>query len=145
MAHLTAVIGAISIATSCFAFTDSETGRVVGIISTGGGGLPVIEAPDTVRLGAAFTATVNSFGNGCTTPDGVKLTLLPAEARVIPFDRVPTDDDVLCADVLAVLPHAVALHFTQPGTATIDADGMVYGPNFERARGTVTKAVTVVP
>jgi hypothetical protein len=105
----------------------------------------VIEAPDTVRLGVTFAAIVNSFGNGCTTPDGVKLTLPPAEARVIPFDRVPTDDDVICTDVLAVLPHPLALHFTQPGTATIVADGMVYGPGFERARGTVTRTVVVVP
>ena len=145
MAHLTAVIGAISIATSCFAFTDSETGRVVGIISSGGGGPTVIEAPDTVRVGVAFTATVNSFGNSCTTPDGVKLTLEPARARVIPFDRVPTEDDVVCAEILRGLPHPVELQFTAPGTATIVADGMVYGPNFEQVRGTVTKAVVVVP
>ena len=144
MAHMAAVVGVISVATSCFAFMDSETGRIIGVINTGGR-TPVIEAPDTVRLGATFAAIINSFGNGCTTPDGVKLTLLPAEARVIPFDRMPTDDDVICTDVLAVLPHAVALHFTQPGTATIVADGMVHGTNFERARGTVTKAVTVVP
>jgi hypothetical protein len=141
---MTAVVGAISVATSCFASTDSETGRIIGVINTGGG-TPVIEAPDTVRLGATFAAIVNSFGNGCATPDGVKFTLLPAEARVIPFDRVPTDDDVLCTDALAVLPHAVALHFTQPGTATIVADGMVYGTNFERVRGTVSKTVVVVP
>jgi hypothetical protein len=145
VAHLTAVVGALSVATSCFFSSDSETGRVVGIINTGGSGTTVIEAPDTVRLGATFAAIVNSFGNGCTTPDGVKLTLLPAEARVIPFDRVPTDDDVICADYLAALPHPVALHFTQQGTATIVADGMVYGTNFERARGTVSKTVVVVP
>ena len=144
MAYLSAIIGAVSIATSCFFSTDSETGRVVGVINTGGRTI-VIEAPDTVQLGATFAAIVNSFGNGCTTPDGVKLTLLPAEARVIPFDRVPTDDDVICTDVLAVLPHPLALRFTQPGTATIAADGMVYGTNFERGRGTVTRTVVVVP
>ena len=145
MAHMTAFVGAISVATSCFASTDSETGRVVGIISSGGGGPTVIEAPDTVRLGVAFTATMNSFGNSCTTPDGVKLTLEPARARVIPFDRVPTEDDVVCAEILRGVPHPVELQFTAPGTATIVAEGMVYGTNFERFRGTVTKAVVVVP
>lgn len=144
MTHMTAVVGAITVVTSCFASTDSETGRIIGVINTGGR-TPVIEAPDTVRLGATFAAIVNSFGNGCTTPDGVKLTLEPARARVIPFDRVPTDDDVVCADILTVQPHPVTLHFTQPGTATIVADGMVYGTNFERVRGTVSKTVVVVP
>jgi hypothetical protein len=142
--HLTAVVGALSVATSCFFSSDSETGRIIGVINTGGR-TPVIEAPDTVRLGVTFAAIVNSFGNGCTTPDGVKLTLLPAEARVIPFDLVPTDDDAVCAAILTVQPHPVALHFTQPGTATIVADGVVYGTNFERARGTVSKTVVVVP
>jgi hypothetical protein len=70
MMHSTAFIDAVSLATSCFLSTDSETGRVVGIISTGGPGPVVIEAPDTVRLGATLTTTVNSFGSSsCTTPD----------------------------------------------------------------------------
>ena len=146
MIHLTAVIGAVSVATSCFLSTDSETGRVVGIISTGGPGQTVIEAPDTVRLGAAFGAIVNSFGSSsCTTPDGVKLTLEPSEARVIPFDRIPGSNEVPCTADIAPMPHPVELRFTELGTATIVAEGMVYGTNDERVRGTVTKAVVVVP
>jgi hypothetical protein len=146
VAHLTAVVGALSVATSCFFSTDSETGRVVGIISSGGPGQPVIEAPDTVRLGIAFAATVNSFGSSsCTTPDGVKLTLEAAQARVIPFDRVPDSDEVACTADITAIPHPVELRFTEPGTATIVADGIVYGTNFERVRGTVSKTVVVVP
>jgi hypothetical protein len=146
MVHLTAIIGAVFVATSCSGFTDSETGRVVGIISTGGGRPTVIEAPDTVRLGLAFDAIVNSFGSSsCTTPDGVKLTLEPAVARVIPFDRVPADNSVACTADISPRPHPVELRFTAPGTATIVAEGMVYGTTFDLIRGTVTKAVVVVP
>ena len=145
MTHLTGVIGAVSIATNCFLSTDSETGRVIGVINTGGPVATVIEAPDTVWVGVAFAAAVNSYGNSCTAPDGVKLTLAPAEARVIPFDRVPDDDDGVCADVLRRLPHPVELRFTALGAATIVAEGMMYGADFEQVRGTVTKAVVVVP
>ena len=146
MAHLTAVIGAVSVASNCFFSTDSETGRVVGIISTGGPGPVVIEAPDTVRLGAAFGAIVNSFGSSsCTTPDGVKLTLEPAQARVIPFDRVPADDGVACTADISPRPHPIELRFTELGTAAIVAEGMTIRENGERVRGTVSRAVIVVP
>ncbi len=143
--HLTAFIGVVSVATSCFLSTDSETGRVVGIISTDDD-VPTIEAPDTVQLGAAFGAVVYSVGSSsCTTPDGVKLTLEPAEARVVPFDRVPSDDDVVCTLEISPRPHPIELHFTQLGTAAIVAEGMTYQANGERVRATVTKHVMVVP
>jgi hypothetical protein len=141
--HLTDVLGAISVATSCLASTDSETGRVVGLI---GLGTTTIEAPDTVQVGATFIATVNSFGSStCTTPDGVELTLRPAEARVTPYDRITIEKDAVCTADLAPVPHRVQLQFTQPGAATIVAEGMVEQASGGRARGTVTKAVVVVP
>jgi hypothetical protein len=146
VAHLTTIIGALSVASNCFFSTDSDTGRVVGIISTGGPGPTVIEASDTVRLGATFGAVVNSFGSSsCTTPDGVKLTLEPAVARVIPFDRVPADNSVACTADISPRPHPVELRFTEPGTATIVAEGMTYRENGERVRATASKAVIVVP
>jgi hypothetical protein len=106
----------------------------------------VIEAPDTVRLGVTFDAIVNSFGSSsCTTPDGVKLTLEPAVARVIPFDRVPADNSVACTADISPRPHPVELRFTELGTATIVAEGMTYRENGERVRATASKAVIVVP
>ena len=144
--HLTAVIGAVSVATSCFLSTDSETGRVVGIISTDDD-VPTIEAPDTVRAGDTFDAVVNTFGSSsCTTPDGVKLTLEPAEVRVTPFDRVPTDDDLVCTRDISPLPHPVQLHFTQPGSVRIVAAGMVIDEKSgDRVPAEVSKAVLVKP
>jgi hypothetical protein len=99
-----------------------------------------------VRLGLTFATTVNSFGSsGCTTPDGVKLTLEPGEARVIPFDRVPADNGVACSGDVSPRPHPVELHFTKLGSASIVAEGMTHGEDGERVRGTVSRSVVVVP
>jgi hypothetical protein len=139
-------IAAVALATSCFAATDSETGRVVGIISTGNR-VPTIEAPDTVRAGIAVAVVVNTLGGStCTTPDGVKLTLGPAEARVVPYDQETTGgEDVACTLDLAARPHPVELRFTRVGVARIVAAGTVIDEKSGgRARGEVTKAVVVI-
>jgi hypothetical protein len=144
--HLSAVIGAMSVATSCFALVNSESGLVVGIIHTGVQ-VHTIEAPDTVRRGAPFSAIINTFGSaGCSSADGVKLALKPTEARVTPYDRVPTGNDVACTADVRPNPHPVTLHFTLSGAATIVAVGMVIDETSgEQKRGEVTKAVVVVP
>jgi hypothetical protein len=138
------VIAVLAGASGC-GLNDPDTRRIVGVIDAqlfGG----TIQAPDTVQLGAAFTATVNTIGSSsCTRPDGVTLTLEPAEARVIPYDRIPADNDVACTLDLAPRPHPVELHFTAVGAATIVVEGMVNRESGERVRVTVTKAVVVVP
>jgi hypothetical protein len=143
MRHRFVVVAVLAVASGC-GVHDPDTRRIVGLIDANPA-MGTIQAPDTVQLGATFSATVNSFGNSCTRPDSVELTLEPARARVIPFDRIPADEDVICVDNLGALPHPVELRFTAPGTATIVAEGMVYGTSFERVPGTVTKAVVVVP
>ena len=146
MLHLNITLGAVALATSCFASTDSETGRVVGIIRIGDDG-PTIEAPDTVRVNADFGAVVNTFGSStCTTPDGVTLTLGPAEARVVPYDEETTGGDGACTADLAPRPHPVVLRFTQPGAARIVVAGsVIHEESRERAPGEATKTVVVVP
>ena len=148
MLHVNAALAAaVALATNCFASTDSETGRVVGIISTGQR-VPTIEAPDTVRAGIAFGAVVNTFGSStCVIPDGVELTLGPAEARVVPYDEVTTGGGgVACTADLAARPHPVELRFTQAGVARIVAAGTLLDERSgERGPGEVTKAVVVIP
>jgi len=140
------MIGAVSVATSCFASVNSETGLIVGVIHSG---VPVatIEAPDTVRWGAAFGAVVNTFGSSsCSSAEGVKLTLRPAEARVTPYDRVQTGTDVPCTADISANAHPVTLHFTHLGAASIVAVGMVVDEaSGQRRHGEVTKAVVVLP
>ncbi len=145
MRHVIIVIGALIGAAAC-GLLDPDSRRVVGLIDAGVSPA-TIETPDTVRLGMAFAATVNTFGSSsCTTPDGVKLSLEPAEARVIPFDRVPTGNEFACTADISAVPHPVELHFTAAGSATIVAVGMVIDQTSgEQVRGEVTKAVLVVP
>jgi hypothetical protein len=144
--HLTTMIGAVSVATSCFASVNSETGLIVGVIHTGVP-LATIEAPDTVRWGAAFGAVVNTFkSSSCSSPEGVKLTLRPAEARVTPYDRVPAETDDACTSDASANAHPFTLRFRQLGVATIVAVGMVIDETSgQRKHGEVTKAVVVVP
>ncbi len=144
MRHLIVVIGALAGGTGC-GLLDPDTRRVIGLIDANPA--TTIQAPDTVRVGIEFAATVYSIGSSsCTTPDGVKLTLQPAEARVIPYDRVPANNDVACTLDIGRRPHPVELHFTEAGSATIVAAGIVIDQTSgERVRGEVTKAVVVVP
>ena len=144
MRDLIVVIAACASVTGC-GILEADSRRVIGLISAD----PVtatIQAPDTVRLGVTFNATVNSFGSSsCTSPDGVELTLGPAEARVIPYDRILVGKDVACTPDMAPIPHPVALKFTEAGAATIVADGMVHEAAGQRVRGTATKTIVVLP
>jgi hypothetical protein len=145
--HLNVAIAVVALFTSCFASTDSETGRVVGIISSRSR-VFTIEAPDTVRAGVAFGAVVNTFGSStCTMPDGVELMLGPAEARVVPYDLETTPGEgFACTADLAARPHPVELRFTEAGLARIVAAGTVVDEESrERKPGEVTKTVVVVP
>ncbi len=124
---------------------EPDSRRVVGLIDPG---LPLsaIDAPDTALLGVAFDATVNTFGSSsCTTPDGVRLTLGPAEARVVPYDRVPNGGDVACTADISPIPRPVELQFAVPGAAMIVVQGVVALPAGGLGRGTVTKTLVVMP
>ena len=131
----------------CSTLTGPDTRRVVGLIDAGGSAFPTIVAPDTVQLGHSFTATVHSFGSsGCTTPDGVELTLTPAEARVTPYDRVPADRRTICPADLSAHPHPVELRFTRAGLAIIVAQGEIINTSTgRRSPGAVTKQILVLP
>jgi hypothetical protein len=111
----------------CSTPTEPDTQRVIGLIDVGGHPVPTIVAPDTVQVSSWFTATVHTFGNSCTKPDGVELTLTPTEARVTPYDlvHVPADSRTVCTADLRGHPHPVELRFTRAGPAIIVALGEV--------------------
>jgi hypothetical protein len=77
------VVAVLAGAAGCGLF-EPDSRRRVGLIDAGFG-VPTIEAPDSVRAGVGFSATVNTFGSqSCYTADGVRLTLAATEARVVP-------------------------------------------------------------
>jgi hypothetical protein len=145
MQHPMIAIAVLACAAGC-GLLEPDSRRVVGLIHDGSVfTVPTIEAPDTVRQGVAFSATINTLGSsGCHTPDGVRLLSSgPSEVRVVPYDRVPTNTP--CTPDMRPIPHPVELHFTEAGAATIVAEGKVAQPSGGLARGTVAKAVIVVP
>jgi hypothetical protein len=146
MRRLLTLIGVLVGLAGCSILTGPDTRRVIGLIDGSGTGIPTIVAPDTVQAGSSFTATIHSFGSSsCTTPDGVTLTLLPSEARVTPYDRVPGDGPVACTTDFAPRPHPVQLRFTSTGPATIVALGQVFHQSGQGLTpGTVTKQLVVI-
>jgi hypothetical protein len=146
MRRLLTLTGTMVGLAGCSSLFGPDTRRVIGTIDASGTGIPTIVAPDTVQAGSSFTATINSFGSSsCTTPDGVALTLTAGEARVTPYDRVPTGA-VACTADFSPHPHSVQLRFTSAGPATIIALGQVFDQSSDgRGLGTVTKPVVVLP
>ena len=142
MRHVTM---ALAIATTACS-TEPDTERRIGLIDADLE-IPTIVAPDTVQVGVRFAAMVNTFGSSsCTTPDGVDLTLESTAARIVPYDRVVTDDEFGCTPDMSPMPHPVELLFAAPGEATIVAQGRVFTPTANRpVPGSVTKAVVVLP
>jgi hypothetical protein len=111
---------------STSALTEADTQRVVGLIDVGAHPTPAIVAPDTVQVDSWFTATVHTFGDACTKPDGIELTLTPSEARVTPYVRVPAPDSrAVCTMELGAHSHPIELRFTRAGPAVIVALGEV--------------------
>jgi hypothetical protein len=148
MRLLLIVTGVLAGLAGCSSPTGPDSQRVIGLIDLASPGFPTIVAPDTVQVDTWFTATVHTFGNRCTKPDGVELTLAPSEARVTPYVRVPAPDSrAVCTMELGAHPHPVELRFTRAGPAVIVALGQVEVIDDGAARqipGVVIKQLVVV-
>lgn len=88
-----------------------------------------IQAPDTVRAGMPFSASVSIVGSGtieCNRPDGASVQLGDRVARVEVFVRVPRGG-AACTDDLRAYPIPVTVTFPSAGTATIRLIGLKGG------------------
>ncbi len=132
------ILAVTLLATACgtsLTLPDSaDAGRVVGILewtqAPTGGGLgepppgPGVTAPDTVRAGEPFRATVTTVGPSiCWTAAGASLELEPAVAVVTPYDHTPEDERTGCGDAVVALPRSVELRFTRAGEAILRVHG----------------------
>lgn len=107
-----------------------------------------IEAPDTVRVGEAFTATIRTVGlNGCWAPAGEDVTVEGLTATVVPFDSTGEREGIACTAALEFLDHALQLAFEEAGEATIEVQGRrVFGlDGAESEPMSLEATVTVVP
>jgi hypothetical protein len=115
------------IVSAVFAACSSPTGddfvTVPGVIMSGGGlAARVIVAPDTVRAGEDFAATLSTFGSSsCTRPTA---TLAYAGSALIDLSLYDLQRvSGPCTDDLQQFPRNVSLQFTSVGLATIRVRG----------------------
>jgi hypothetical protein len=120
-----AVGASAGLALACGSPTDSSTQRVVGTIDPGLSSAPVIDAPAEARSGVAFTVTVRTVGSSsCTTPDGGKVEVIGALARITPYDQVPDPGhDLFCTRDYVVHPRDLSVTLKQRGPARVRVVG----------------------
>jgi hypothetical protein len=108
---------------TCSTIGGSDWERSVGYLDAHLG-IPVLQAPDTVAVGQAFTVTVTTLGNSCTRADGAEVETDPADPllRIVrPYDRHRTTG--ICHDIGMTFPRDVELRFDQAGEAVVRVVG----------------------
>jgi hypothetical protein len=113
------------------------------------GHTPEIIAPDTVRAGVPFQATVVAFIGAtgyCSEPDGASVSREPALARVELFVR-ENRGEWCPGDVIFRHPLRVDLQFDRPGTGQIRVVGesLVSLSGAALVRDSVQRIVVVIP
>ncbi len=106
-----------------------------------------IAAPDTVRVGEPFQATVYSWGSGtvaCNAPDGTSVEMVGQVVRVEVFVRVPGGESV-CTSDLRRFGQQVTATIRTPGVAVIRAVGAAMGRGHAQAVDSTERTIVVVP
>jgi hypothetical protein len=129
---------------ACGSPVEPNTHRVVGIIDPRHSP-PVIDAPAQVRSGVAFTVTVRTLGtSGCVTPDGGRVDVTGALARITPYDQVPDPGHgALCSPDYTSLPRTLSVTLGQPGSATVRVVGLSASSSADAVLDSVEVPVTV--
>jgi hypothetical protein len=101
----------------------------------------VISAPDEVRAGVPFEATITTIGPAiCWRADGADTQVSGNLAVVIPYDFSPETEDVACGAAIIDLPRTVKITFASPGEATLRVNGRkVVGGNTSAGKPTVVE------
>lgn len=111
---------ALALGGCTYFYVNSDGLVIIGFVWDDGGGVVVIEAPDTVRAGVAFGAVVNTSGSSsCTTPVRTDVVVDGLVARITPYDRVAEEGTDCTADV-APRPHPVEITFPKAGAGTLE-------------------------
>jgi hypothetical protein len=126
-------------AATCTSPLDQHEQRVVGVIDNAGLAIDALVAPDTVRAGTSFAATVSTFGSSCIRPDGAEVVTASTRVDITPYDWAPPPGTP-CPRDLRVFPRSVTLVFSVPGSAVVSLHG-------RGATGalTIEKSLTVLP
>jgi hypothetical protein len=109
---------------ACGSPTEPNTERVIGRIDPSLSSRPVVAAPAEVRVGAAFTVTVTTVGFGCTTAEGGRVDVRDDIARIVPYDRIPSEGhDAFCPEVVTILPRDLRVTMPRAGAARLRVVG----------------------
>lgn len=114
--------GLALVALGCSSISGLDEEQVVGIIEHFSEPV-MVQLPDTVAAGEAFTATVRTYGGGCTKKGDTKVEVNDLRATVTPYDvRVESNANV-CTDILNAFQHTTTLRFEKAGTAEVVVRG----------------------
>jgi hypothetical protein len=111
---------------------------------------PVLEAPDSVRVGESFQIAVRTYGSdGCWRAAGETVSSSGMSVEITPYDERNTSRSVLCPTMIVRLPRTVTLSFSQPGEATLFILGRVVlesptAAGFRSDLGTIEHRIVVV-
>lgn len=132
----------LALAAACSSSLLTEWRRVPGVISIYDDRetSQALAIPDTVTVGASFTARVTTFGSGtCTRADGATVQVAGSLAEISPFDRDVVGGPGVCTDDLRSFPRDVQLRLMVPGEALV----RVRGTNIAGAPATVERRIFV--
>lgn len=126
MARTSTLVGALALALLLLLACSSPSGprerRVIGTIEFFDDPV-VISLPDTAAAGEPFTATVRTYGGGCTRKGDTEVDVDGLRANVIPFDIETVGDQVVCPAVLVRFQHSATITFEEPGTGDVIVQG----------------------
>ncbi len=83
----------------------------------------LINLPGQAAAGQPVVLEVVSFGNGCVRLGETRVTERASGFLVEPFDFETVGIDVVCAEILNSITHAVSLTFPSAGTFTVEIRG----------------------
>lgn len=119
-----ALVFAVALSGCSDLFTGPHDVARVGIVDHFGESEAVVEAPDTVAAGEAFTVTVRTYGGGCTSKGSTRVEdTVEGGVLITPIDVTREGPDVVCPGILKRLTHEATLTFGATGERTITVRG----------------------
>ncbi len=112
--------GLALVALGCGSISGLDEEQVVGVVEHFNDPV-IVQLPDTVAAGQAFTATVRTYGNGCTKKGDTSVEVNDLSATVTPFDVRKKAN--FCTDILNAFQHTATLRFNKAGTAEVVVRG----------------------
>lgn len=130
-------LAAAALLAAC-SLVDPGGGERLGIIQMLPSAPAQVTVPGTAQRGEPFTVTVITHGGGCLRRGPTRVRRDGMTAVVRPYDV--HDGGKVCPADVALYEHTATLRFDQPGTATVQFQGIGYP---EEAVVTVTRTVTI--